>query len=99
MTDLFTWQDALPAHQRHSPTSKAAAASIKPRIGPLHRLILRRLQDCGNMTDEEMQVEMGMSANTQRPRRRELQVAGLIVDTGKTRKTRSGRAAVVWSKA
>lgn len=95
MTDqpLFDW---LPAHQAHSPTSRAAAEAIKPRIGPLHRVIMSHLQYCQGATDEEMQRELDMAANTQRPRRRELQQAGLILDSGTTRATRSGRQAVVW---
>ena len=39
-TPLLDW---IPAHQRHSPTSKAAAEAIKPRVGPLHREILSYL--------------------------------------------------------
>lgn len=36
------------------------------------------------------------AANTQRPRRRELELMGRIEDSGQTRLTRSRRAAVVW---
>jgi len=100
-TPLLDW---IPAHQRHSPTSKAAAEAIKPRVGPLHREILSYLArvefiDGIGATDEKMQRDLDMPANTQRPRRRELQVMGLIVDSGKTRATRSGRQAVVWTLA
>lgn len=94
--DLFTYADRLPAHQKHSPTSKAAAEAIKPRIGPMHRQILGFIRAWGPATDEQMQHYIDMPANTQRPRRRELQLAGLIEDSGKTRQTKSGRAAVVW---
>lgn len=95
-TPLLDW---TPAHQRHSPTSKAAAESIKPRVGPMHTLILRLLKDGFDATDEEMQWGLDMPANTQRPRRRELQNMGLIVDSGSTRATKSGRQAVVWTLA
>jgi hypothetical protein len=99
MTDLFDWTPT-PAHQRHSPTSKAAAESIKPRVGPLHRLILDMLAMGGaGATDEQMQCILNMPANTQRPRRRELQQAGLVVDSGITWATTSGRKAVVWTLA
>ena len=84
------------AHQKHSPTSLAAAESIKPRVGPMHRLVLEHLSFFAGATDEELQGDLDMLANTQRPRRRELQLWGLIVDSGKTRATRSGRQAVVW---
>ena len=95
MTDqpLLDW---TPAHQSHSETSKAAAIAIKPRIGPMHRAILDYLEYSGGSTDEELQRFIPMAQNTERPRRRELQKAGLIEDSGKTRQTKSGRAAVVW---
>lgn len=38
-----------------------------------------------------------MSGDTERPRRRELQAAGFIADSGRTRLTPAGRAAVVWT--
>ncbi len=95
--DLFSYADKLPAHQRHSPTSRAAAVQIKKAIGPMHELILEHLKTCPEgATDEEMQFTLRMPANTQRPRRRELQRAGLIADSGMTQSTRSGRQAVVW---
>jgi len=100
--DLFGYSNppycGEPPAQRHSQTSVAAAEKIKTAIGPLHKEILRFLGELPNMgaTDEEMQFGIGMSANTQRPRRRELQLDGRIVDSGKTRRTKSGREAVVW---
>ena len=100
--DLFPQFDSLPAHQKHSPTSKAAAEAIKPRIGPMHEKILRvlRMMDEWNgATDEQMQNALKMPANTQRPRRRELQLWGYIIDSGTTRPTQSGRQAVVWKLA
>lgn len=94
--DLFPPYRGEPPSQAHSPTSRAAAESIKPKVGPLHREILTHLGIIFDSTDEEMQTDLSMSPNTQRPRRRELQLMGLVVDSGKTRPTRSGRAAVVW---
>jgi hypothetical protein len=87
-----------PPAQRHSPTSVEAAQSITPqRIGELHRAIMGLLREQPEgATDEEMQDELFMLANTQRPRRRELQLAGIVEDSGKTRLTRTGRNAVVW---
>jgi hypothetical protein len=96
MTDQPSLLDWTPEHQKHSPTSKAAAEAIKPKIGPMHTMIRNFLRVCGSATDEEMQRVLNIPANTQRPRRRELQVTGLIIDSGKTRATRSGRQAVVW---
>lgn len=97
-TPLLDW---TPAHQVHSPTSKAAAEAIKPHIGPMHRKILTCLTDMfdlghGGATDAEMQDILKMKESTQRPRRRELQQWGYILDSGRTRATQSGRQAVVW---
>lgn len=99
--DLFDWSPppyrGEPPAVRHSATSKAAAEQIKKAIGPLHKVILEHLKNCPEgATDEEMQFNLRMPANTQRPRRRELQLAELIEDSGTTRPTRSGREAVVW---
>lgn len=98
--DLFDYTPAPyrgePPAQAHSPTSIAAAEKIRKAIGPLHKEILKFLTNCMGATDEEMQFELNMAANTQRPRRRELQLMGRIVDSGKTRRTQSGREAVVW---
>lgn len=102
--DLFGYAPAPyrgePPAQKHSPTSQAAAASIKKAIGPLHREILDYLRRAEvrvtGATDEEMQIKLDMGANTQRPRRRELELMGRVEDSGKTRQTKSGREAVIW---
>ena len=97
--DLFGWSPppyrGEPPAIRHSETSKAAAEQIKRAITPLHKIILAHLKHKPS-TDEEMQNSLDMSANTQRPRRRELQLMERIEDSGTTRLTRSGRQAVVW---
>ena len=86
-----------PPTQAHSQTSIAAATQIKKAIGPLHKEILNHLAMCQlGATDEEMQIALDMSANTQRPRRRELELTGRVIDSGKTRRTKSGREAVIW---
>lgn len=102
--DLFNYTPPVPAPYRgeppavaHSPTSLAAAEKIKKQIGPLHRTVLCFLEmNPDGATDEEMQQHLDMPANTQRPRRRELYLMGRIIDSGETRRTQSGRAAVVW---
>ena len=96
MTEYQPYGGARPA-QSHSPTSQAAAASIQRRVGPLHAKILSYL--CAvpaGATDEEMQSGLNMAANTQRPRRRELELVGLVKDSGTVKRTQSGRNAVVW---
>ena len=87
-----------PPSQKHSPTSREAAEAVKPKRLTLRAQVYRYLVDCGarGATDEEMQDALSMGANTQRPRRRELQLTKQIDDSGLTRATKSGRQAVVW---
>ncbi len=93
--DLFGPYRGEPPSQAHSPTSVAAAASIKKSIGPLHKLILDYLKDRPS-TDEEIMTALLLPGNTERPRRRELELMGRIIDSGETRLTRSRRLATVW---
>ena len=86
-------------YQSHSPTSMAAAVEIAAQAPTLRGQVLRSLRDDGPATDEQLQQRLGMGANTERPRRRELQKLGLVVDSGRTRPTLSGRQAVVWAVA
>ncbi len=93
--DLF---DDVPPYQRHSVTSRAAAAEILPKAGTLRRLVYDYIFTAGEYgrTDEEAQVYLRLNPSTQRPRRIELVNAGLVRDSGRTRPTRSGRQATVW---
>ena len=100
--DLFGYSgyalyDGKPPSQRHSDTSRAAAERIKGRIGPLHREIIAFLTNSvRGATDEEMQADIPMPANTQRPRRVELTQQGIVTDSGRRKLTESKREAVVW---
>jgi hypothetical protein len=87
-----------PPAQRHSPTSVAAAEAIKPAASGDRVRIALWLRLCGEegATDEEIQHGLQMNPSTQRPRRVELVRAGLVADSGRTRKTNSGCKAVVW---
>lgn len=87
-----------PPRQRHSATSEAAAMAIAPSAANLRRRILVRIIDAAEngLTDHEIETATGLRGSTVRPRRRELQRAGLICDSGLTRPTDSGREAVVW---
>lgn len=89
-------QQTLP-FVRKSATSKAAAARLTVSEQQ-RRSVLAFLESCGERgaTDEEIQDGIGMSGNTARPRRGELQKSGSVIDSGTTRPTRSGRAATVW---
>ena len=90
---------AAPApFQRRSATSRAAALSVEPKTGTQRAIVLAFLRGCGSSgaTDEQMQAQIPLSANTQRPRRVELVQARLVVDSGLTKTTQSGHGAVLW---
>jgi hypothetical protein len=78
-------------------TSAKAADSLGPAtLNALQRQVLELLAATPDgLTDEEMQRRLDMNPSTQRPRRIELARRGLVVECG-TRKTASGRMAVVW---
>lgn len=92
MPSLF---DTDVPYVRGSETSKAAAEAIEPKVPILREQVYAMILDRGaaGMTDEEMQRQL--AGNTQRPRRVELVKQGRIRPSG-TRKTASGREAVVW---
>ena len=92
---LFDAPPSLP-YQPGSVTSRAAAESMKEAAVTQRQRVLAYLQQHGGHTDEEMQYALDMLGSTQRPRRLELQRAGLVVDSGAKRKTMSGRLATVW---
>ena len=96
--NLFDQPEPAPPCQKHSETSRAAAEQIEPRAATLRRAVLDFLRARGaqGATDEEGMTALAMAGNTYRPRRIECFQAGLIVDSGLTRPTRSGRQAVVW---
>lgn len=84
-------------------TMKAAAASIRHDVEAMRAKILARLRDeyrlsdtdARGMTCDELEVDLGFSHQTCSARLRGLFQDGLIDDSGRTRQTRSGRAAMV----
>lgn len=84
--------------QGHSATSRDAAiayADSAPNARQRVYDLLERMP--GGLTDEEIQEALRMNPSTQRPRRIELERAGVVHDSGRTRRTRSGSHAVVWT--
>ena len=79
-------------------TSHAAAVSMEESAGTLRATVLKAIREAGGRgyTDEELQEQLDMPANTERPRRRELFLRNLIRASGERRTTRSGRQAAVW---
>lgn len=87
-----------PPSQPHSATSVAAAAAVKPDANRLRALVLDALRAVypDGLTDEQIIDTTGLSPSTARPRRIELVQRNLVRDSGRKRKTRSGREAVIW---
>jgi hypothetical protein len=86
----------MPPHV-HTETSYRAAEDIKTHVPRLRSLVLGYIQEHGPCTDEQVQDGLKMAGSTQRPRRRELERAGLIEKFDEQGKTKSGRKAVRWS--
>lgn len=80
-------------------TSREAAREISPLASRLRTLVFGVIKSRGGATDEEIQRALKMNPSTSRPRRIELERAGIVRDSGKRRKTRSGRWAIVWKVA
>lgn len=92
-------QDELPFVE-DSKTSRAAAESMLPAADTKRGRVLAFItsRGWGGATDEEIIDHFGGPgvANGIRPRRVELEHAGLVRDSGSVRRTRSGRFAAVW---
>ena len=80
--------------QLHSKTSEDAAFAIKRKAPSIRERVYQALCE-RPMTDEELCETLEMGGSTIRPRRIELHQAHRITEAG-TRKTHSGRDAVVW---
>jgi len=83
----------------NSPTTKRAAmVAIEPDRKRRRGKVLCFLASQGThgATDEEIQTGLAMTGDSERPRRLELQRAGLVRDSGRVRNTAAGRAACVW---
>ena len=80
-----------------STTSLAARSSPRPAKAQ-RQMIFLHLLDKGpfGATLEEIEKELNLAGNTVRPRRLELEEKLLVVNSGTTRPTCSGRQAVVW---
>jgi hypothetical protein len=84
-----------------SDTSEAATEAVDaPKAAALRERIYDFILNAGarGATDEEIQDHLDIPGNTQRPRRWELShKQDRIKPTGETRKTHTGRYAVVWT--
>jgi len=78
--------------QRHSATSKAAAKSLTPSKVDKDRasLMIALALFHDGMTNDAMQEFTGLPGDSERPRRISLLKDGLIYDSGRKERTRSG---------
>lgn len=95
--------DKLPSrvgapYQRHSETSREAAAAIAPKVGKLQASVLAYIKAHPRSTDAQIIAGMDRGANSIRPRRIELQGLGLIRQDGVVVQS-NGRKAAVWVAA
>jgi hypothetical protein len=86
-----------PPYQNQVETSRAAAVSIRPVAGTLRARVLDAIA-AAPCTDEEGCLATGMNPSTWRPRRVELEAAGLVRKAGE-RPGKSGRMMAVWAAA
>ena len=96
--------EGLPLFFRETPhsgstTSRDAAHSIRKALPALEgRVLVFVAGRPEGATNDEIEIGLAMNGSTVRPRVVELRTRGLIKDSGKTRRTRSGRNAVVWER-
>jgi len=90
--------DDFPPYARGSDTSFNAAASVEELTGRLRRQVYSAIDKYGDrgLTCDEVEVALGLRHQTASARINELSNRAFIIDSGRRRKTRSGRDAVVW---
>lgn len=79
-----------------SDTSRAAARLVQIRTGTQRAKVLIHLVKFGPATDVEIAEALGLSPNSERPRRIELTSGGFVTDTGDTRE-HHGAAHTLWA--
>jgi predicted transcriptional regulator len=79
-------------------TSVAAAEIIRPSAAAIRARVADHVARCGDFgaTEQEIEQALALPGNTVRPRLWELEKAGQVVKSIKTRLTRSGRQARVY---
>lgn len=87
---------AVKVATRARPTSRAAAAVALPASGTARRSVLDAIADRPR-TDEELQGDLAMAPNTERPRRVECVDYGWVQDSGYRRPTAAGQPSIVWT--
>lgn len=83
----YCYQTSLPAYE-----------SVKETLGNRQKVVFEFIQSRGDVgaTLDEMALVLGWAVNKVCGRRQELELKGLIVDSGILRQTSSGKMAKVW---
>jgi len=92
--------DPAPPARRTAPeTTHEAARRIRGHAPTLRRRVLAAIREAGacGLTDAEGQAATGITPQSYGPRRGELAKLGEVADSGRRRKTPSGRRAIVWT--
>jgi hypothetical protein len=94
----------VPHKGLHAPgarAGRAAAARVAPHVGTIARAVLDYLRGRGETgaTCDEVEVDLGHSGNTIRPRLVAFRRDGLVVKTTAMRRTLSGCQAAVYRAA
>ena len=92
--DLFTYPTS--PGWKGQDTSRAAAEAVAPKAATLRERAWNELRLRGPATPEEVAGRLNEDVMNIRPRFSELNAAGRIEPTGKTRMSRTGRRAKVW---
>lgn len=92
-------QEAFKLHRKDDlDTAVEAAKLIHPHLGVIQLMVLQYAIKRGSdgFTDQDLCDYYDNHGSTYRSRRSELTAEGLVVDSGRTRRLKSGRNAVVW---
>ena len=94
------WPMLFPPAHTNAPagTSEAAARSMARPAPPQRERVLDLIRRAGprGVTDAEGERALGMRTASYTARRNELVGRGVVVDSGRRRRTESGRSAAVW---
>jgi hypothetical protein len=82
-----------------SQTSADAAASIAPHLQRLEAVVIDTVRTLGSATSDDVERIAGLSHQTTSARFTALSRRGILIPSGETRKTRSGRKACAWRVA
>ncbi len=84
-----------------TPTSDLAAESMRPTVQSIRAEVLDTIHQgkSWGQTCDEIETMIDLPHQTVSARIWELRKAGLVVDSGRRRTTRSGRGAIVWVTA